>query len=126
MGSRADRVKSLSEILQPARKRGTELEQAVTSMFAVMNVYTGDQAKLTLRVAEWCSYLEDIRKAAKWTVVGKDKLPSVTAFITESGWRSGQGAGAAPSARNPEWVSLCPEPYIPGMINSHHRPELGI
>jgi hypothetical protein len=82
------RVKSLSEILQPARERGTELEQAITSMFAVMNVYTGDQAKLTLQVAEWCHYLEDlpmyaIRKAAKWTVVGRDKLPSVAAFIAD-------------------------------------------
>jgi hypothetical protein len=57
-------------------------------MFAVMNVYTGDQAKLTLQVAEWCHYLEDlpmyaIRKAAKWTVVGRDKLPSVAAFIAD-------------------------------------------
>jgi hypothetical protein len=55
-------------------------------MFAVMNVYTGDQAKLTLQVAEWCHYLEDLpmyatRKAAKWSVVSKDKLPSVAAFI---------------------------------------------
>lgn len=57
-------------------------------MFAVMNVYTGDQAKLSLQVMEWCHYLEDfpmyaIRRAAKWTVVSKDKLPSVAAFITD-------------------------------------------
>ena len=44
-------------------------KQAITSIFAVMNVYTGDQAKLTLQVAEWCHYLDDlpiyaIRKAA--------------------------------------------------------------
>ena len=45
-------AKSLSEVLQPARDRGTELEQAIISMFVVMNVYTGDQAKLTLRVNE--------------------------------------------------------------------------
>jgi hypothetical protein len=48
----------------------SNLEQAITSMFAVMNVYTGDQAKLTLQVAEWCHYLEDfplfaIRKACE-------------------------------------------------------------
>jgi hypothetical protein len=55
----AQAVRSLSEVLQPARERGTELEQAITSMFAVMNVYTGDQAKLSLQVAEWCHYLED-------------------------------------------------------------------
>jgi hypothetical protein len=81
-------VKSLSDVLQPARERGIELEQSVTSMFAVMNVYTGDQAKLTLRVAEWCHHLEDyplyaIRKAAKWAFVSKDKLPSVAAFIAD-------------------------------------------
>jgi hypothetical protein len=81
-------MKSLSEILQRARERGVELEKAITSMFAVMNVYTGDQAKLTLQVAEWCHYLEDfpmyaIRKAAKWTVVSATKLPSVAAFIVD-------------------------------------------
>lgn len=54
-------VKFLSEILQPSWQRGTELEKALTSMFAVINVFTGDQAKLTLQVAEWCHYLEDIR-----------------------------------------------------------------
>lgn len=80
--------RSLSEVLQPAKTRGTELEQAITSMFAVMNVYTGDQAKLTLQVAEWCHYLEDfpmyaIRKAAKWAVVGRTKLPSVAEFIAD-------------------------------------------
>jgi len=81
-------VRSLSDVLQPARERGIELEQAITSMFAVMNVYTGDQAKLTLQVMEWCHYLEDfplfaIRKAAKWAVVSKDRLPSVAAFIAD-------------------------------------------
>ena len=89
-------VRSLSEVLQPARERGTELEQAITSMFAVMNVYTGDQAKLTLQVAEWCHYLEEfplfaIRKAAKWTVVGRDKLPSVAAFIADVKLAIGDG-----------------------------------
>jgi hypothetical protein len=78
----AQAVRSLSEVLQPARERGLELEKAIASMFAVMNVYTGDQAKLTLQVAEWCHYLEDfplfaIRKAAKWAVLSRDKLPSV-------------------------------------------------
>ncbi|RXG86227.1 hypothetical protein [Bradyrhizobium vignae] len=87
----AQAVKSLSEILQPAKMRGTELEQAITSMFAVMNVYTGDQAKLTLQLAGWCHYLEDfplfaMRKAAKWTVVGRTKLPSVAEFIADVRW----------------------------------------
>ncbi len=81
-------VKSLSEILQPARERGNELEKVIAPMFAAMNVYTGDQAKLTLQVAKWCHYLEDfplyaICKAAKWTVVSRDKLPSVAAFIAD-------------------------------------------
>ncbi len=53
-----------------------------------MNIFTGDQAKSSLQVAEWCHYLEDyppyaIRKAAKWTVVSRDKLPSVAAFIAD-------------------------------------------
>lgn len=81
-------VRSLSEILQPARERGGELELAIGGMMAVMNVYTGDQAKLSLQVAEWCHYLGDfplyaIRKAAKWTVTSKDKLPSVATFIAD-------------------------------------------
>jgi hypothetical protein len=41
----AQAVRFLSDVLQPVRERGIELEQAITSMFAVMNVYTGDQAK---------------------------------------------------------------------------------
>jgi hypothetical protein len=74
--------------LKPAKTRGTGLEQSISSMFAVMNVYTGDQAKLTLQVAKWCHYLEDypmyaIRKAAKWTVVGRTKLPSLAEFIAD-------------------------------------------
>jgi len=89
-------VRSLSEVLQPARERGIELEQAVTSMFAVMNVYTGDRAKLTLQVGEWCHYLEDypmyaIRKAAKWTVVSCTKLPSVADFIKDVKRAIGEG-----------------------------------
>jgi hypothetical protein len=57
-------------------------------MFAVMNVFTGDQAKLSLQVSEWCHYLGDyplyaIRNAAKWTVTSRDKLPSVATFIAD-------------------------------------------
>lgn len=81
-------ARSLSEILRPARERGPELELAIGGMMAVMNVYTGDQVKLQLQVAEWCHYLGDfplyaIRKAAKWTVTSKDRLPSVAAFIAD-------------------------------------------
>jgi hypothetical protein len=81
-------VRSLSEILQPARERGPELEKAIGGMMAAMNVFTGDQTKLSLQVAEWCHYLEDyplyaVRKAAKWTVVSREKLPSVAAFIAD-------------------------------------------
>jgi hypothetical protein len=89
-------VISVSGILQPARQRGTELEQSITSMFAVMNVYTESQAKVTLQVAQVsrCHYLEDfplyaIRKAAKWTVVTKDKLPGVATFIADVAIGSG-------------------------------------
>lgn len=52
-------VKSLSDFLQPARERGPELEKAVGGLMAAMNVFTGDQAKLSLQVCEWCQYLED-------------------------------------------------------------------
>lgn len=50
-------VKSLSVILQPARERGPELEVAIGSMFAVMNVFIGDDAKLKLQagVRLWVS-----------------------------------------------------------------------
>jgi hypothetical protein len=81
-------VRSLSEILQPAREHGPELEKPVAGMMAVMNVFTGDQAKLSLQVAEWCHYLEDyplyaIHKAAKWNVLSRDKLPSVATFVAD-------------------------------------------
>lgn len=81
-------VKSLSEILQPSRERGPELELAIGSMMAVLNVYTGDEAKLRLQVAGWCEALGGyplfaIRKAAKWAVVSQTKLPSVAAFIAD-------------------------------------------
>lgn len=57
-------------------------------MFAVMNVYTGDQAKLSLQVVEWCRYLEDfpicaIRRACRWTVLSNTQLQSVAAFIAD-------------------------------------------
>ena len=42
-------VKSLSEVLQPARERGTELEQAIMAMFAVMNVWTADRPNARYR-----------------------------------------------------------------------------
>jgi len=46
--------------------------------------------------AEWCHYLEEfplyaIRKAAKWTVVGRDKLPSVATFIADVKLAIGDG-----------------------------------
>jgi hypothetical protein len=88
--------KLLSEILQPARERGPELEVAIGGLMAVMNVFTGDQAKLSLQVSEWCQYLGDyplyaIRKAAKWTVTSRDKLPSVAAFINDVKLAIGSG-----------------------------------
>lgn len=89
-------VKSLSEILQPARDRGPELEIAIGSMFAVMNVFTGDDAKLKLQVAGWCEAVGEyplfaIRKAAKWAVTGREKLPSVSAFIDDVRLAVGSG-----------------------------------
>jgi hypothetical protein len=84
-----------------ARDRGPELEVAIASLMAVMNVYTGNQAKLSLQVAEWCHYLGDfalyaIRKAAKWTVTSREKLPSVATFIADVRLAIGsRGAGKA-------------------------------
>lgn len=92
----SQQVKSLSEILQPARERGPELEMAIGSMFAVMNVFTGDEAKLKLQVAGWCEVLGEyplfaIRKAARWTVVAGKKLPSVSEFISDVRLAVGSG-----------------------------------
>lgn len=59
----SQQVKSLSEILQSARERGPELEIAIGSMFAVMNVFTGDEAKLKLQVAGWCQVLGEYARS---------------------------------------------------------------
>jgi hypothetical protein len=79
---------SLSELLAPAGRRGTELEQAVTKLFAAFNVFTGDQVKLRAQVLVWCEELEGlplyaIRKAYKWAVRGGDKLPSLASFLAD-------------------------------------------
>lgn len=81
-------LKSLSELLAPSRNRGTELEQVVTKLFAAFNVYTGDQAKLRAQVLVWAEELEEfplyaIRKAYKYAVRTGDKLPVLSAFISE-------------------------------------------
>jgi hypothetical protein len=81
-------VKSLSEILQPARERGPELEFEIGKLFAGFNVYTGDEAKLKLQIASWCEELEEfplyaIRKACRWSVRGCQKLPPLAAFIAD-------------------------------------------
>ena len=57
-------------------------------MLAVINGYTGDQAKLTLQVGSRVtisrnSRMYAIRRVAKWTVVSCDKLPSVAEFIKD-------------------------------------------
>ncbi|WP_316196196.1 hypothetical protein [Bradyrhizobium sp. SZCCHNRI3052] len=58
-------------------------------MFAVLNVLTRDDAKLKLQVPEWCEAVGEyplfaIRKAAKWAVTGRHKLPSLSAFTDAS------------------------------------------
>lgn len=79
-------VKSLSELLAPARTRGPELEAQILKMFAAFNLYTGDQGKLNAMVEVWADELEEyptyaIRKAYKWAIRGGDKLPSLASFI---------------------------------------------
>lgn len=81
-------VKSLSEILLPARERGPELEFEIGKLMAAFNVWTGDEAKLKLQVAAWCEELEEfplyaIRKAARWAKRGSQKLPTIAAFIAD-------------------------------------------
>jgi hypothetical protein len=81
-------VKSLSEILQPARDRGAELEFEVGKLFAGFNVYTGDEGKLKLQVAVWCDELSEfplyaVRKAVKWAVRGSSKLPTIAALVAD-------------------------------------------
>lgn len=84
----SSRVRHLSEILQPARERGPELEVTIGKLFGAMNVYTGDEGKLKAQVASWCEELQDfplfaIRKAARWSVRGSERLPSLSAFIAD-------------------------------------------
>ncbi|WIW43920.1 hypothetical protein ML401_20630 [Bradyrhizobium sp. 62B] len=57
-------------------------------MFAVMNVFTGGDAKLKLQVAGWCEDLGEyplfaIRRAAKWAATGREKLTGLSAFIDD-------------------------------------------
>jgi hypothetical protein len=101
-------VKSLSEILRPARDRGPELEIEVAKLFAAFNVYTGDEGKLKAQVLVWCEELEEfplfaIRKAAKWSVRGCQKLPSLAAFIADV--RLAIGSGVLERARLLEFLS---------------------
>lgn len=89
-------VRSLSEILQPARNRGPELEAEILKLFAAFNLYTGDQAKLNTQLAVWAEELEEfpmfaIRKAYRWAVRGGERLPSLAAFITDVREAIGQG-----------------------------------
>lgn len=57
-------------------------------MFDVMNAFICDNTKLRIWGAGWCEALGDypliaIRDAAKWAVAGREKLPSVSAFIDD-------------------------------------------
>lgn len=84
----SSQVKSLSEILTPARERGHELELEVSKLFAVFNLFTGDEGKTRLQLASWADALEGyplyaIRKAARWASRGEHKMPSLAAFITD-------------------------------------------
>jgi hypothetical protein len=89
-------LQSLSDLLAPSGRRGTELEQEVMKLFAAFNVYTGDQAKLRAQVLVWSEELEElplfaIRKAYKWAVRGGDKLPSLASFLGDVRLAIGSG-----------------------------------
>ena len=99
-------MKSLSEILRPARERSVELEFEVGKLFAAFNVWAGDEAKLKLQIAVWCEELEEfplyaIRKATRWSVRGCQKLPTLAAFVADvrlaigpGGWSGGSCCSA--------------------------------
>lgn len=84
----SSRVKSLTELLVPARLRGAELEMEVAKLFAVFNVFTGDEGKTKLQVSAWADDLEGyplyaVRKAARWARRGESKMPSLSDFIRD-------------------------------------------
>lgn len=81
-------LKSLSELLKPARERGGELEMEIAKLFAVFNVFTGDEGKTKLQVSAWADDLENyplfaIRKAAKWARQSEKKMPSLSEFLSD-------------------------------------------
>lgn len=81
-------MRSLTDLLVPARDRGPELEAQILKMFAAFNLYTGDRGKLNAMVEVWADELEEyplyaIRKAYKWAIRGEGKLPSLAAFIRD-------------------------------------------
>lgn len=84
----SSQVKHLTEILTPSRERGAELEFEIMKLFAVFNLYTGDEAKTKLQLLSWADDLEEfplyaIRKAAKWARRGENKLPPLHEFIKD-------------------------------------------
>lgn len=81
-------MKSLSDILAPARTRGPELEAEILKLFAAFNLYTGDQGKLNAQLEVWADELEEfplfaIRKAYRWAVRCENRLPSLAKFISD-------------------------------------------
>jgi hypothetical protein len=92
--------RSLTELLQPARERGTELEAEIMKLFTAFNVYTGDQTKLTGQIFVWAEELEEfplyaIRKAYKSAVRAYEKLPPMASFVRDVRAAIGHGVLSA-------------------------------
>lgn len=89
-------VSSLSELLAPARERGPELEIVIGKLLSAFNVFTGDEGKMRAQVLVWAEELEEfplyaIRKAYRWAVRGREKLPPLAAFIADTRLAVGTG-----------------------------------
>lgn len=81
-------LQSLTDLLAPAHTKGTELEQQILKLFAALNLYGGDTAKLKAQAYVWCEELEKmplfaIRKAYRWAIRGGHKMPTLAAFIAD-------------------------------------------
>jgi hypothetical protein len=101
-------VKSLSELLAPAKHRRPELLIEVGKLFAAFNVFTGDVGKMAAQTEVWCEELEDlplfaIRRARKRALRAEKKLPSLSEFLYDA--RAAIGTGAANRRRTLEnWL----------------------
>lgn len=77
---------AVSRLLTPASESGPKLEVLLAQLFAVFNIYTGDEAKLKAQLSVWADELETypmwaIRMAYQWTIRSDKKLPPLAEFL---------------------------------------------